>query len=357
MNTKAATRASLTVSDSDISESRIGSSVKDQGQTESYDDFFPLPELINEEIAIVQGLQLSPHLQHWVDAYAHCGERNLFLWKWCRRGVEVTTLPCVANDLLEEVYDTKVLGVMLDVLLDDVADEGQESDFLEHLLSIPFGTGLSNANRFSVQQQAYAELTQEVWSEIQRRIQRFPHFSDHAELLNFDYRQLFNTMRYSQLLNSNPVLLNLAEHDLYLPHNMHMIISSTMDLMCSPDFDCNELGRLREAMWKVQYMGRVGNLVTTWQREIGERDFTSGVFAHAVSIGKLSATDLIQPDPEMLELTIQNGDHESFFLRRWQTYRRELVSMADSITSVDLVELVHGLERLICLHLASRGRK
>ena len=103
MNTKAATRASLTVSDSDISESRIGSSVKDQGQTESYDDFFPLPELINEEIAIVQGLQLSPHLQHWVDAYAHCGERNLFLWKWCRRGVEVTTLPCVANDLLEEV--------------------------------------------------------------------------------------------------------------------------------------------------------------------------------------------------------------------------------------------------------------
>ena len=39
-------------------------------------------------------------------------------------------------------------------------------------------------------------------------------------------------------------------------------------------------------------MGRIGNLLSTWQREVRVRDFTSGVFARAVQQGDLELDDL-----------------------------------------------------------------
>ncbi|MBI3466220.1 MAG: hypothetical protein HY000_24665 [Planctomycetes bacterium] len=227
---------------------------------------------MEQEIRHVLERQLSPRIRAWSDGYAGVGKRNLYLWKWCRQGVEITMLPCVAPELRDEVCDTKVLGVMLDVLLDDIADRGGDGELLEQLLTLPLGCTTFDFARFPLDQQDYARFTVEVWEEIQRRAQSYPCHAEYRELLRFDYLQLFNVMRYSHLLNGNLALLNLAEHDLYTPHNMHMMVSSTLDLMCSPEFDRSELGKVREIVWNAQCMGRVGNLITTWQRELGEGD-------------------------------------------------------------------------------------
>ncbi len=318
---------------------------------------FPSGERIQREIGCVMELELSGDLRYWAQEYARVGRRNEFLWKWCRRGVEVTTLSTVQPGLRGFACDTKVLGVMLDVLLDDVADHQRDQAFLEHLLSIPFSDAEPDASDFSPEQQAYAGLTVKVWREIENRTRRLPAFEDFAGLWRFDYLQLLNVMRYSHLLNQDLTLLNLVEHDLYSPHNMHMMISATVDLMCSPGFDRMELGLLREAVWHAQYMGRIGNLITTWQREIGERDFSSGVFARAISRGDLTISDLLEGDRQRIEAGVIQGDHESYFLAQWRKRRLALLATAEMVGSVDLKQLVSGLERLICLHLGSRGKK
>ena len=239
--------------------------------------FFPSSEAMEQEIAGVLDIRLSDALLPWVDGYAKVGHRNSFLWNWCRRGVEVTMLTCVDPSLCDVVCDTRMLGIMLDVLLDDIADHLKDLAFLEQLLNV-METGVRpTEDAFAPHQRAYASFTMDVWEEIQRRVRCFPRYAEFAELLRFDYRQLFNVMRYSRLLNEYPEMFNLVEHDLYTPHNMHMMISATMDLMCSPAFDRSELAMLREVVWRAQCHGRIGNLVTTWQREIGEDDFTSGV--------------------------------------------------------------------------------
>jgi hypothetical protein len=317
----------------------------------------PDPEVIEREIAEVLALQLSEGLQPWADGYARVGHRNPFLWNWCRRGVEITLLSCVEPTLRDAVCDTRVLGIMLDVLLDDIADNQKDLAFLEHMLGvIEEGDGFEE-ERLAPQKRDYARFTVEVWTEIQRRARAFPRFQEFAELLRFDYRQLFNVMRYSRLLDEYPEMFNLVEHDLYLPHNMHMMISSTLDLMCSPAFDRSELGILREAVWRGQCMGRIGNLITTWQREIGENDFSSGVFARALACGDLTVSDLSSGNREFLESVIQTQKHEEYFLGRWHTLRQEMLSMVGRCRSVNLGELVGGLQRLICLHLGSRGKK
>lgn len=319
--------------------------------------FHPSPEDIRREIGSAVGRELSPALASWADRYGAVGRRNLYLWKWCRQGVEVTTLPCVAPELRDDVGDTKVLGVMLDVLLDDVADQNGEDELLDRLLAFPFDLTPQTFAKFPPDRQRYANFTAEVWAEIDRRARSFPAYEEYAALLRYDYLQLFNTMRYSHLLNRRPALMNLVEHDLYTPHNMHMMISSTLDLMCSPSFWRQELGLLREAVWHGQCMGRIGNLCTTWERELGERDYTSGVYARALMAGDLSPDDLARGDRERIRRAIREGGHEEYFLARWQEHRHSILARRPNLKSFDLGDLVRGLERLICLHLGSRGFK
>ena len=320
-------------------------------------EFIPSPERIQKEISFVLNKTISSDLQSWVDRYGAVGKRNTYLWPWCRRGVEITTMSCVEPDLYDHVCDTKVLGVMLDVLLDDVADQKGDTRLLEHMVAIPYGQAATTIDDFAPELRGYVQLTVDVWNEIQRRIRQYPCYETYADLIRYDYLQLMNAMRYSHLLNRIPSLLNLAEHDLYLPHNMHMMISAMIDLSASPSFDHRELGHLRDAVWHAQYMGRIGNLTTTWQREVGEGDYTSGVFARAVAVGDLTVEDLLEGDRQRIEHAIREGRHEEFFLQRWQEHRRELLEKQSRLRSVNLQQLVAGLERLICLHLGSRGYK
>jgi hypothetical protein len=319
--------------------------------------FVPTTEDVQREIGHVLSKQLSPDLEHWAERYARVGHRNGYLWKWARQGVEITMLPCVAPELRDYVCDTKVLGVVLDVLLDDVADRSGKEELLEPLLSLPLRNDSPDLSPFSPEHQAYGRFTVEVWQEIQSRARKFPCYDRFADLLRYDYLQLFNTMRYSHLLNHNLALLNLTEHDIYLPHNMHMMVSATLDLMCSPSFDGSEVGRLREAVWHGQCMGRIGNLTTTWERELGEGDYTSGVYARALAQGHVTVEQLREGHRETILTAIRSGGHEDYFLERWQEHRRSLLASRSRIRSFDLAELVAGLQKLICLHLGSRGYK
>jgi len=164
-------------------------------------------------------------------------------------------------------------------------------------------------------------------------------------------------MRYSHMINEDVALLNLAEHDLYSPHNMHIMVSATCDLMASPKFDRTELGRLRDAIWHAQFMGRIGNLVTTWERELGDGDYTSGIYARALAEGDVTLEALKARDTETVKNAIVKGGHETFFLERWSQLRRRLIELAPRLKTVNLQQLLRGYERLIRLHLGSRGYK
>src|SRR6185295_5019331 len=132
----------------------------------------------------------------------------------------------------------------------------------------------------------------DLWEAFEQRLKASPSFAEYEALLTYDHQQILNTMNYSSMVNRLPAMLNVQEHNMYLPHNMQMMSFATMDLMNSPDVDRSELGKLREVVWHAQSMGRIGNLMSTWQREIADRDFTSGVFARAVLRGDLTVEDL-----------------------------------------------------------------
>lgn len=317
--------------------------------------FPPGGRMTSEERKQIHAVQLSPTISGWVDEYSRLGSRGLYLWKWCRHGLVLTTLPCVLPSLHDDVCDTKLLSILLCVLLDDVADQHGKRQFLELLLDPAARGRASELKDLSQRERDYAELTWRIWEDYFTRVRRYPRYETLGELLRYDLLQFCNTMRYSHLMNERLWLLNLAEHDLYSSHNMMMVSFATLDLMCSPDFPLYEIGRLREAMWHAQCMGRIGNLLSTWRREIADRDFTSGVFARAVMEGDVTVEQLLQGKPEQIEAAILDGRHEEFFIRRWHEHRKCFENRIRQIRSIDLSRVLDGHERFLGMHVGSEG--
>lgn len=306
-------------------------------------------------IAELRDISLSEAIEEAVAGYEKVGERNSFLWRWVRRGAEITSLSSINEGLWDHVCDTKTLGVMFDVLLDDVADAATEPEFLEALISITEGG--PDATSVTEKQKEYFDHSARIWEQVWNRLRQYPRYDEFRDILTFDYRQLMNAMRYSVLIGTNPAMMNMLEHDAYLPHNMHMMISGTIDLMASTRFSLAEFGDLRKVLMYAQHMGRIGNLVTTWEREVRERDYSSGVFALALSRGILTVEDLVVGDQEKIYSKIRSSDLEDKFLFRWQELRTKIVRLANRLKTVDVLALVEGLDTLIQLHLGSRGLK
>ncbi len=147
-------------------------------------------------------------------------------------------------------------------------------------------------SKLSESEQNQGQVALAVWQVYWDRVAKYPCYSKFEPVLRYDLLQFLNTMRYSHLVNGRPYLLNMAEHDVYTPHNMMMVSFATLDLMCSPTFTPADVGALRECVWHAQSMGRIGNLLSTWKRELADRDFTSGVFARALANGEVTLDTL-----------------------------------------------------------------
>jgi hypothetical protein len=301
----------------------------------------------------IREYRFNPWQQKWVDEYCAVGKRDIYLWRWTARAVEWLTLSCVAPEWRSSVCDTKFLAAMFNVLLDDIVDERRDPSAMVDMQSL-MGEGSESAvERLG----HYGEFIGRVWREIQRRVREYPREPEFRRLLSYDFRQLCNQIDYSGLLHRHPYLINQTEHDLYSPHGMMVACTATLDLTCSPGFRNEDLGTLREAVWHANSMARIGNLVTTWQREIGHDDFSSGVFARAVSLGRLHADDLSSSNRSAIEAAISEAGIEREFADRWKLHRERLVELAPRIKSVSLLDLLEGLERLMASEYASRGHK
>jgi hypothetical protein len=314
------------------------------------------PEELSEIVREIKAVKFSAYLQQWIESYETVGQRGRFLWQWCLKGVRLTTLPSVAPEFREHVVETKMLGIMFCTLIDDIADREQDGEMLQ--MAIAAGSDNWAVERLELwngRRRAYLEMIYGLWNELWSRCQSYPRFSVFESLLKFDNEQVMIAMRYALLANQCPGLLNVIEHDLYQPNNMQMIFMATVDLCASPDFDQDELGIAREVFWHAQRMGRIGNMITTWEREVLDRDFTSGIFAFAVHRGILTAADLRNlPAHEIMGL-LESAACQDHFINEWKEHRNQVARKLERVKSIDLRPYLNAFEEMIKLHLGSRG--
>ncbi len=244
-------------------------------------------------------------------------------------GYDLTTLSSVPNK--NQVVDLKIILGTLITLYDDFADRPDRLNprLLDILYRIPFeqieghDIFLSHQEKFSV------NLAKSLFKKLLSALELLPNYHQLFSIFCFDLKQFFLANHYCELLTEHHYLSNSSENRLYLHQNMGIVMAGMIDLMSLPNFNFSELGQVRSLFLLGQRAGRISNVITTFDREKGEDDFTSEVLAH------------FAPNFEFLEnelsLLFQEMDH----------YK--------NIQSFSALKYRQGIQALHELHLKLKG--
>lgn len=321
----------------------------------------------------IDDIDLPPTVRRFATRYDRVvGERDAFLWKWIYNLFDEFTLSSVAADARDEVYETKTLLTMFVTVLDDLAEASDEGPTFDVGRRIPLQSAadrprarVAGAARPDVDERVI-DLLVDLWTAVETTIEDAPRYGEFADVLEYDVRQTCNAMAYSRLLNHNVTMANRTEAERYDAYNMTVFPYACVDLMYSPSFDREELGALRSLLCALQQMARIGNWITTWERELGEGDVSSGVVVCALRRGVISPDELDATDDpdgpdeaaveELIDRIKSNGI-ESEFVREWEIRNRTVRKRAAEIQSVDGPAVVDGIRTVMNHHLASEGSK
>ena len=321
----------------------------------------------NERTAIrerIRNHDIPPSIQSLMEEYTHTvGTRDKFLWKWLHSLFPHVTLSCVPPENRERAVNQKMVVTMFVVLLDDLAEKHEDKATFQEASKIPFESQTVDFDRDGVDTD-YLAFTADVWKRLRDELEKDPRTEEFWELFVFDLKQNIDAINYSYTVNRNLVAVNLDESLIHESHNMMLFTYADIDLMCSQEFDREELSALRKIVLRTQQMARIGNWITTWQREIQEGDYSSGVVVY------LLENDIITP--EMLDDASQGGarvsnepfveivkDHgvEEQFVNQWERNLAAVQKLGSEIRSVDIDAYADGMRTVFEYHLASRGLK
>ena len=317
-----------------------------------------------DPIKRVQSHSLPEEVMDVIGAYEDViGDRNRFLWKWAHHLFPKFTLSTVPRECVEDLQDAKLLGLIYVSTLDDVAEKYGDCATFEEATKIPFEQQSVNYERTNVERNVL-EFVATVWDRFVPTISEAPRSDEFADIVRFDLKQILNAMEYSYLVNEHLDVLTEFELQTYDAHNMMVFGFADVDLVHSPTFDTTELSSLRRVIDHAQRMARIGNWITTWEREVSEGDFTSGIIGHAVENDVVTLAELrsiqeneTEIDVEILIETIHDHAIEDVFLNQWHEELAAARELEDDIASVDIEEYLDGVETVMKYHLASRGLK
>lgn len=319
---------------------------------------------IEARIEEIEGHELPDEVEDLVTHYdEHVGQRDRFLWKWIHALLPHVTLSSVPPKYEQTARDAKTAASMFVVLADDLGERDRDKATLEEVSKIPFEWQAVNDDRTDVDE-AVLSVAEHIWSRFEGMSEGAPRRAEFADVLSFDVTQTLNSIKYSYLVNENLGMANRREHWIYECNNMMLFPYADVELMFSPAFDRSDLSVVRQTVRRAQRMARIGNWITTWERELDEGDFTSGVVVAALANDLVTSDDLSalqnggdrEAHRRIVDAVKENGIEQDL-LDAWSRNHREARDLVSQTTSVDLEEYLDGMETVLQYHLVSRGLK
>lgn len=212
-----------------------------------------------------------------VDRYVKIGHRDSSMFDWVLKVFENLGLSTVKPEYLDSLSVLKTKFAIFAIQIDDIVDNKDMRNYalFKEVLKIPFDPGHIDRSKLKPKDLEYLDFTQAIWDEMLNVIQTYPQYKKYKGAFEFDVLQLLNSMEYSWFVNMYKDANNKSEGDAYVHHGMFIMIQLDLDLMCSEGFDDKELGMLRELTYISQKMGRIGNMIGTYPRELLESDMSS----------------------------------------------------------------------------------
>lgn len=313
------------------------------------------PDEIRNIVRDVENTVLPPEIELWSKEYqTRIGTRSPFTWYWLYNVVRLSRF--IPTDAMYEASldAVRFLVSMFVIVLDDSADVLQDEKIFSSLAQIPFyGAGNSTDK--------HIQFAASLWHAVRKDIQKLPRYNEFKDLFYFDLTQVINTTKYGLLINQYPYLINKEEYWLYFPTTMQAMLYTTILLMGS-SIEKEQVGKIRELSFFAQHMVRIGNWMSTWERELQESDVTSIVFPYALEEGFFSLEDILYHKTDILKKADQASLHDLMIKKlsgEWESYYGKIEQLGkmyeDLLPYVQI--LLPQLERMLVIELASKSLK
>ena len=305
----------------------------------------------------VAAVELPPRVARLADEYERAfGDRDRFLWKWIHALFPEFTLSSVAEEHFAHVRAQKTVLTMYVTVLDDLLERHGDHRTFDEARKLPVDGATPDPDRAAVDAETFA-FVERVWETFEEGLADAPRYDEFADVFDYDRRQAETAIEYSGILSENPHLANLTGARRVEAHNMVLFAYTDVDLMYSPAFDRTDFGSLRDLLWDLQEMARIGNWLTTWERELAEGDYSAGVVVLALQEGVVSPEEVREGGHDELVERIRDHGIEDRFRRRWSRLYRAARNRRLHAESVDVDRLVDGMETVYQFHVATRGLK
>ena len=277
-------------------------------------------------------------LEEAIELYKTVGPRNAgFLFHWLYQVYDKTYLPSVDEEYKEQLALIKTKLCIFDVLVDDLADNAKlrNKRLLDQAVRIPHNGTKQYKNK-------YLEIARKIWQDCINSIKKLPRYDEFKEIFFFDLEQVMNSMKYSYLINTSD-FSNFTEDERYLNHGVMVLLHCDIDLMCSPDFEYEELRKLRPILYSVQDVAHLGNMINTYPKEIQEADFSSPIISMAIREGLIEKNTVIN-DPEYTIASVQ--PLVSKFEERMKKDLEKIQTHANEIETINIYEFYQRLKNV-----------
>jgi len=305
----------------------------------------------------VDQVELPARVERLADAYdREFDDRDRFLWRWIYSLFPEFTLSSVADEHREHVRTQKTVLTMYVTVLDDLLETHGDRRTFREACRLHRGDVQPDPDRAGVDEATLGFL-ERTWESFRAGLDGAPRRETFGDVFEYDLDQTTNAVEYSAVVSDNPTMATVTGTRRYDAHNMVMFAYADVDLMYSPGFDLAEFGALRDLLWDLQEMARIGNWLTTWERELAEGDYSAGVVVAAIEDGVVTPADLETDDHRAVVERIRSHGVERRFRQRWRDLHQSVVDREFETESVDLGALARGMETVFEYHQASEGLK
>lgn len=293
--------------------------------------------------------QFEPFRENYPALYTH---RTFFVWQFSQAGYQITSLNLSDNDFLES-NSLKCQAVFMTVLLDDICDLGQDRLLFDKvILALTKGeiTGIDGDVEL-------CRFILDIWLNLQFAIEQTPNYSLVKPLLDQAYQDWITSFEYSLLIQDHSFHAkdNWEKHLEIIAHSTIIYWAALIDLLFVPHLLAHQAESASQVFLRTQKMAEIGNWVSTWERELAQRDFTSGIYAIALENDWITWDDLNYESLDDVKQKIQSSPVESYLWNEWERLRVESQQIVSEIQLPALNGYVESFSAIMFMQLASKG--
>jgi hypothetical protein len=239
--------------------------------------------------------------------------RKPTLFKWLYNNYMTLHLSCVDLYNVPRLADLKTCLALVDVAIDDSCDyayliEKSGGDrFSYEMLSMLYNTdkiasGVYTSLNPNLGNNRYVKTTFCIISDLTRtHIMSLPRYRDFRGEFFLAMRNVAKSMEFSYLLNKNKIIYPFPYVVQNRAASTMVEIHSILDLMSSENFDASELGKAIVLFKTADIVAMLSNTISTWKREIIERDYSCPVISLALEKKLIKFSDFEKISAENIE--------------------------------------------------------